>query len=522
MAKDFWTADAETDPFSFGEIPQPFIWGCYHLATDTYIEFDTTEKFIEFFRYKEVIVYAHNGGKFDWHYIKEYINTEEQILLIHSRLVKAKVGDCEFRDSYALLPFPLKQIGNKIDIDYNKLHKNVRHLHMSEISTYLKADCVELAIALETFFNEYGRHLTAPAAAIKTMMKIENLDIPNSGGGFFDDFQPFYFGGRCECLKSGEYHEELTYLDINSAYPKAMTEKHPIGLNYKIEYKNKPKLIPQNFYTFKGKSFGALCRRTKKGLVFDWDGEEREYNCTGWELIAGLETEKLIVTEHIRQYKFLFQKDFKKFISHFWELRKQSAKGSLQNIFAKLMMNSAYGKFCSNPNEYDSYYIFESGMEEFLIANDWELHGEFGGNTLASQPLNPDFMRFYNVATGASITGYVRAFLMRAIFSVENPIYCDTDSLIFTGKHNLKLSNELGEWKIEGIYNEGYFAGKKLYAVKNKDEEKTANKGARLSFAEIKEISLGGTIDYKQESPVFSWKKETTFLQRKIKKTACN
>lgn len=311
-------------------------------------------------------------------------------------------------------------------------------------------------------------------------------------------------------------------MDINSAYPRAMMEEHPIGIDYRIGYEKKPKIVGRNFYTIKAKSFGALCRRTKKGLVFDWDGEEREYNCTGWELQAGIDTGKLTDIKHIRQFRFIQKKSFKNFIDHFWELRQKSAKGSLANIFAKLMMNSAYGKFCSNPNEYDTYYIFEAGLEDYLTANDWELHGDFGGNMLASQPLNPDFMRFYNVATGASITGYVRAFLMRAIMSVDNPIYCDTDSLIFTGKHNLKLSNELGEWKIEGIYSQGYFAGKKLYAVKNKDEEKTANKGARLNFEQIKEIALGGEVDYKQDSPVFSWKKETSFLSRKIKKTSCN
>lgn len=522
MTKEIWTVDAETDPFVHGEIPAPFIWGAYQLETDTYLEFSTTEELFEYFRYKKVILYAHNGGKFDFHFLKPFINTEEQILMIHSRLVKAKMGECEIRDSYALLPFPLKQIGAKKEIDYKKLDKKVRHKHMAEISSYLKADCVELAIAIRAFIDTYGMHLTAPSAAIKTMMKIENLDIPNSGGMFFEDFQPFYFGGRCECLKAGEYQEELTYLDINSAYPRAMMEKHPIGLDYKIEYKKKPKIIGQNFYIIKARSFGALCRRTKKGLQFDWDGEPREYHCTGWELQAGIDTGFLKDITHEVQYRFIFKKDFSQFINHFWELRQKSAKGSLENTFAKLMMNSAYGKFCSNPNEYDSYYIFENGLEDFLVANDWNLHGEFGGNILASQPLNPDFMRFYNVATGASITGYVRAFLMRAIANVENPIYCDTDSLIFTGKHSLELGSKLGEWKIEGIYNEGYFAGKKLYAVKNKQEEKTANKGARLSFEQIRNISLGQEIEYKQDSPIFSWKKETSFLTRKIKKTACN
>jgi len=532
MAKQIWTGDWETDPFAYGENIEPFLGALYNGRD--YFEFETVAKMVQFMRTIDGIFFFHNGGKFDFHFVKPYINTDEKILLINGRLVQAKIGNAEIRDSYALIPFPLRAIGNKLDIEYWKLDKKVRHLHMPEIKKYLKADCVELFNAIEAFFDEYGRHLTAPGAAIKTLMKIEDLKIDNSGQGFFQEFQQHYFGGHCECIKPGEYHEELVYLDINSAYPRAMLEKHPIGNEWHFEYKAKPKIIPQGFYTISAISMGALCRRDEKtdGLVFDRDNQERIYHTTGWEIIAGLETNTLKIIKHIDQKYFKETKDFSKFIYHFWEKRQNSAKGSLENTFAKLMMNSAYGKFCANPENYDTYYVFKPDIAEFLVAHDWELRGDMAHNIVASKPLDPEYMRYYNVATGASITGYVRAFLHRAICSVENPIYCDTDSLIFTGKHNLHLGDKLGEWKIEGIYDEGYFAGKKLYAVKNKDEEKIATKGSKLTLDEIKRITRGEIIEYKQQSPSFSWfqsreinpetnlPKDIKYIKRNIRKTA--
>lgn len=521
MSKKFFTIDAETDPFLYGRIPEPFLWGVFDGIE--YWTFTDTEKLIEFIKKEDAIFYAHNGGKFDFHLLAKYINKDEKLLMINSRLVQAKIGRAEIRDSYALLPFPLRMIGNKKDIDYIKLEKENRHKHMDEIKEYLFADCVELWQAINAFFETYGRHLTSASAAIKTLVKIENLKIPNSGQNFFNEFNPFYFGGRCQCFKSGQFKKKLTYLDINSAYPFAMMHDHPIGDKWEYQYNENPEILGHNFYTLECISNGAFCARSKSGLEFPDTKEKFVYNVTGWELIAAIKTKRISKIRHIRQKVFFETRNFKKFISHFWELRQSYPKGSHQNTFAKLMMNSAYGKFAANPENYDTYVLFDPEIAEYLVSEGWEIRGELGDGILCSIPLQSDFMRYYNVATGASITGFVRAMLLEAISKVENPIYCDTDSLIFSGECDLPLGNELGQWKIEGIFSEGYFAGKKLYALKDKKGEiKLASKGAKLTFDQIKNTSLGKEEIYKQESPIFSWYKEPKFLDRKIRKTACN
>lgn len=521
MVKSFFTIDAETDPFKFNREPKPFIWGCYNAEQDFYAEFATTLELVQFMRNQDAIFYAHNGGKFDFMFLAEYFNRNEKCLMINGRLVQVRLGNAELRDSYALLPFPLKGYKKK-DIDYRKLEKKVRKKHMVEIKEYLRSDCVYLYELIEAFNSEYGRHLTAPSAAIKTMMKMEHLKIENEGALFFQDFEKYYFGGRCECLKSGEYHEKLTYLDINSAYMHAMLSDHPIGAEYKTTYHAKPDIVAHGFYHVVAKSFGAFCRRDKGTLIFDWDGEEREYYTTGHELLAAIHTGMATGIRHIEQNVFINTKRFNTFINHFWGLRCGSEKGSTDNLFAKLMGNSCYGKFCSNPSNYENYMFVDPAISEWMTTTGWDIKGEKGGHTLMSRPLEGTDMRYYNVATGASITGFVRAMLMRALASIDNPIYCDTDSIIFTGGHELPLSPDLGAWKLEGTFTEGYFAGKKLYGVKKgREPAKIATKGSRLEYKDIKDICAGKTVIYNQDAPQFSWKtKKNTFLSRKIKKTA--
>ena len=62
--------------------------------------------------------------------------------------------------------------------------------------------------------------------------------------------------------------------------------------------------------------------------------------------------------------------------------------------------------------------------EEF---DGWSVHAETEtGQTVYERDDPKD--SFYNVATAASITGFVRAFMWRAICDSEEPLYCDTDS----------------------------------------------------------------------------------------------
>ena len=191
-------------------------------------------------------------------------------------------------------------------------------------------------------------------------------------------------------------------------------------------------------------------------------------------------------------------------------------------IFAKLMMVSSYGKFGQNGREFKNYALTDaiSVPEDFKIIDDdcnWQLYAEHEtGYKIWQQPAPID--RFFNVATAASITGYVRAYLWQTICASDEPIYCDTDSLMcknFSGE----MGTEIGQWKLEANLDRLYIGGRKFYAVRksNDGEYKTACKGARLTANQIvNEVKHGGGFIWQKEAPAYSLKYGARFLKRKI------
>lgn len=124
------SCDCETDPFLYGRTPKPFAWGFYD--GESYVYFwgtDSTAEFIDYIKDEEnLIIYAHNGGKFDFFYLLKWLDPDIQI--INGRIAKATLfgGRVELRDSYLILPLPLSA-HDKDSIDYNKMEANVRELH---------------------------------------------------------------------------------------------------------------------------------------------------------------------------------------------------------------------------------------------------------------------------------------------------------------------------------------------------------------------------------------------------------
>jgi hypothetical protein len=157
--------DSETDPFKHGRIPQPFVWGLYRetgSGTFDYKSFwgeDCTLQLLDYLSGWKGIVYAHNGGKFDFFYLLNHFKEWEHPVtpnLIKSRIAKLKWGPTEFRDSYLILPVALKTTGDKDEIDYRLFEKETRNQHREEILSYLKQDCVGLYDNVRSFIDRFG------------------------------------------------------------------------------------------------------------------------------------------------------------------------------------------------------------------------------------------------------------------------------------------------------------------------------------------------------------------------------
>lgn len=515
--------DCETDPFKFGRIPKPFIWCIYDGECDDYHIFERAQEMVDFLRDKDWIVYFHNGGKFDYFFMLEFLEPYDYIMDINGRLAKFKIGACEFRDSYNILPVPLSAY-KKDDFDYSKMEAENRHKYRYEILGYLKNDCRFLYELVSAFVGEYGLNLTLAGSAFKYYNKnFATTKDQKTNKYFYDFFSPYYYGGRVECFKKGIINKEIICVDINSAYPYAMQFDHPFGNSFETLYKLPPeKDISKCFIKLRCESHGAFPLRQKgESLSFPDDQEIREFHVTGWEYLAARDCGVLKNAKIEKVYRFFDKINFKNYIDHFFKLKNESEKGTPQYTISKLFLNSLYGKYAANPQKYKETYICPPEfVNDSCKLLEMEHAGTLGPWALLEGDLPDVKQTFYNVATAASITGFVRSYLFKAMRNCEGVVYCDTDS-IFCEKANLPLSKNLGEWDLEATFKKGGgIGGKKLYAFEKKEGGfKIASKGARLAPAQILRVCQGETVKYISEAPTFSCKKDAFFLAREIKMT---
>lgn len=540
-ARRIAVCDAETDPFKRERIPEPFIWGFYDGTQ--YRTFSTTAAFVEFLKDEDCICYAHNGGRFDWHFLLPYIEPFSELSLISGRIAKFKMGQAECRDSYNLLPIPLSQY-KKDDIDYSIFEAEERDKpgNAAKIAAYLKSDCVYLWDLINQFVDRYGVQLTQAGASMKQWKKISEREVPRTDKDFYEAFAPYYYGGRVECFESGIVKKDFSVWDINSAYPFAMLQKHPYSNNFYVA----PRYVKSaDFFKVSCVSRGALpFRGLGAGLSFPNDGKRREYTVSRWEFETAKDSGTIEKPKILESVSFVEHVDFADYVNYFYEERaKCKAAGDVAgSLFAKLFMNSLYGKFAANPEKYRNHRTvpleYITVLDRYCLdcestqprprstcykcgAGMYSFAGEFGPWGLADRPINAAKSRYYNVATGASITGYVRAMLWRAICGGLGVLYCDTDS-VAAASLDVDLGANLGQWKHEGDFNRAGIAGKKLYVFQGKPgtENKLASKGVRLFEADLWKVAGGGKVRYISETPTFSAKRKTDFVRREVMKTA--
>lgn len=527
--------DCETDPFLHGRVPKPFLWGAYDGGD--YRIFQTTDEFVAWLKSEDCIAYAHNGGKFDFMFLLPYLEDETKARIIGGRIAEMKFGKATLRDSYSIVPVPLREI-EKDAIDYRLMEEDARDAHLDEIISYLKTDVRVLWLLVTAFRDEAGTALTIAANALKSSRALGS-DPGRTNYRFDECFRKFYYGGRTECFQPGT-HEELSVYDIRSSYPFAMSQDHATG----DLRENFPSLdyVPENergrcFITLQCYSDGAFPVRTKTGI--DFPRKFDEFSVTGWEYLIASK-HGLIRNARIKNVTHFtaainFSAYVEKWYAHKEKHRpRRTVEERAQYTIGKILMNSLYGKLAQNPLHFHDYKICDPGTP-IDYDDGWELFALFQEKEIHRRPVAFDFVYkhgvdwvkkplFYNVATGASITGLARANLLDAIMTVgrERVIYCDTDSLVLHGRERppLDLSVRLGAWNCEGEAAIGHFAGKKLYALRMDDgTEKIASKGCKMTFDNLRSIVGGEKVTWRSDAPSFSIASGVHFVTREVRAT---
>lgn len=519
--------DAETDPFNGTTDIQPFLWDIFDGEEHTTLE--TVAECHAFIVANPGLYYAHNGGRFDFHLsgFCDPIESGTEVLAINGRLVRFKMLGSEFRDSFAILPSPLAKLGTgdvrKKEIDYSKMNRKTRGAWMHEIRQYIRADTETLWQAVMAFRSQYGHGLTLAGAAFKQLKASMGKEFITLSAGKDAIVRPYYFGGRVEAFHKGTVRGAFKVYDIASAYPRAMVEEHPAG---DCIHMDRPRvsdpIVDQAFYTVVAISRGALPFMDGPKLVFPNDDKARVYLCSGWELRAGLETKTVKILEMTKRVRFSKTQNFSAFVDKFYALKATAPKDSHARMFAKLILNGAYGKTGANPLHYSRQVVVDRKERGAYMLEGWRDGGTLGKNCFMERPLEGEELRYIHVAVAASITGWVRAYLWRAIVKARKGgrvLYCDTDSITVQGVE-LPTGKALGDWTLDADCKAGGIGGKKLYAYQTIDGEwKKSCKGARLNAYQIMRVVRGETIEWVNEAPTYSIKNGVRILKRKIRGT---
>lgn len=516
--------DFETDPFLHGRIPVPFSWGYYD--GERYVEhwqekaWDSNEcvmtlvNFLKDTSNEPKLILAHNGGKFDFLFFIEHL--EGAVKIVNGRILQAEIGGHTLRDSYAILPVPLSQSGGKLDIDYRLMERGVRENHKEEILTYLKADCIALYKLCEAFYDEFGDSLTIGSTAMKELKKFHPYDTFTPA--MDKTFREYYFGGRCQCFEVGVIDAAIDTVDLNSSYPFTMKSMlHPVSADHWMTGKIGPQTA---FVQWEGENHNAVPIRTKTGL--DFTCPYGVFNTTIHEFNAGMETGTINPRKILEAVHFKERISFEDFIDHFYTSRlKAKADGDIfHDLFYKLILNSAYGKFAQSPDNFEDSIILPFGD---IAPEEYEIKFTHGKYAIWSKP--SDKKTYFNVATAASITGGSRATLLRGLAKCDRPLYCDTDSIFYVGAFDgHQDAKQLGAWKHEYTGSQMAIAGKKLYALMGeKDGElkclKKASKGTQLNPLAIFMIARGDTCETRNDAPSFKLDGKHQFIRRNIRRT---
>lgn len=528
-------ADTETDPFKFGRVPKPF---CLEFYSDEVCEVFWGPNCIrDFMLWLEIqpeqyVIYFHNGGKFDFYFMLEHL--DNPVKIINGRIVEAKLYNHKVRDSIAIIPIALKQY-QKTEIDYKimELGEREKPKNKKEILAYLHDDCRYLFDLVSAFVDRFGFMLTVGKTAMTEIQKRHNFKI--MGKNQDPVYREYYFGGRVQCFDHGLLKGPWKMADINSSYPNSMRNfKHPVNGQFDIGDKLPDNFDVPYFAHIRARSDGALPVKlfsdtgVETGLKFPTG--TYDFKVCSHEIEVALKYGLIDILDVYEVHTACETIVFDTYVDDFFS-EKDTAKTAgdmVAYLFAKFMLNSGYGKFGQNPDNFQNWKLVrEYGDDLILEQKGFELHHEFGEFELWSKPALITDSAYYDVSIAASITSASRAVLLEGIQHAEQPIYCDTDSLLCRDFHGDIDKHRLGAWDIE--YSDipmAAIGGKKLYALYDpKDARKkvpaikTVSKGGNLSLKQIIKACNGDTVLNENMAPTFSLSKNPHFISRNFKMT---
>lgn len=387
-----------------------------------------------------------------------------------------KLQKVTFYDSLKKLPFPVKKIAKdfnlpiqKLEIDYNEEREETHILTQQEID-YVLNDVKIVAMALETQISQNLTKITNGSDALsdfkRTISKKQfEINFPILDLEVDADIRQAYRGGFTYVnphFQNIDIKDGIVF-DVNSLYPSVMYDKPlPYGMPLyfvgKYEHDDMYPLYIQNLTCeFKVKKGYIPTIQLKNNLSFlpnQYIEESKEpvnLVLTSIDLELFLEHYEVWNIEYINGWKFKqCQGIFKPYIDKWGKVKKEN-KGAIRQL-AKLMLNSLYGKFGTNPDV--------TGKIPYLDENNvvkWKLDEKTYRDPIY-------------IPMGVFITAWARhKTITTAQLCYDRFIYADTDSLHLVGTEIPKPiehiidDKELGYWAHESTFTRARFIRQKTY-----------------------------------------------------------
>lgn len=475
-----------------------WLWGSVKLDNEHFEYGTDIESFMERFSRLSARGYFHNL-KFDiqfifyWLFHNGYQHTTakfpkegEFTTLISDMGVfySAKIhfkngGTLELIDSFSLITMPVSDMPKAFNLDIQKLeidYKEVReldHIPTKQEIEYVKNDCLIVARAIKSMKENGLSKMTAASNALhnyKSRLEKKEFDrlFPQISIDIDRDCRKAYKGGWT--YLNPKFKDKLVgkgrVYDVNSMYPWAM-KYCALPWGDPLYYEGEPTedelfllFIHCMSCKFKLKDGCYPSIQIKGSMRFidtEYLTESGEENVllylTNVDYKLFFDTYDVWDIKHICGYRFRQIKGmFADYIDYWYNKKAEYKKECNMSMYyvAKLMLNSLYGKFGSNPRKRSKYPYLDN--ETDIVKYEYGIY-ETGKTAY--------------VPVAAFITSYCRDKIIRtAIKCGDRFIYADTDSVHIIGDFDPDIEIDdyrLGAFKCESVFDRAKFHRAKCY-----------------------------------------------------------
>lgn len=508
MARKKYVSDFETTTKE--DDCRVWAYGCMEIGNKKNLKIGTKiEDFMDWCKKEKCDIYFHNlkfDGSFivNWLLHNGYTHSDDGLPMTFNTIISnmgqwymidicygykgKKKLHTKIYDSLKKLPFSVDVIGkafnlgsNKVEVDpeFYTRERNENHELTEEEYLYIYSDLEVMADALEIQFKQGLKAMTSGSDSLKGYKDVigtktfEKL-FPILSLEDNEEIRWCYRGGFT-WLNERYANKDIgggIVFDVNSLYPSQMYYQplpfgKPIKFNGKyVEDEDYP-LYTQHIrceFILKEGCIPTI-QLKNQGLMFKQNeylksskGETVDLYLTNIDLKLIEEHYDLYDVEYVGGWKFRSKVGmFKEFIDK-WMLVKATNKGAIR-LLAKLMLNSLYGKFATNPKVTGKVpYLKEDGSNGFTLPKDEN------GNVV------DEFKDPVYTPIGVFVTSYARNLTIRtAQKCYDRIIYCDTDSIHLEGTEipdvikDVIDDNKLGYWKHESTFQRARFIRQKTY-----------------------------------------------------------